>query len=140
MKMPHLLRVEAGPESYASFVAAADAAGMRGGWLELGEDPPLPGPLAGAPAELLRAVAAGPRRTVTLKERRREPVLRDLVREHFLGCRFLLVRGSIDAPLLIPEGVGWRLKVPGFPDRELTSESLVAALRSPHFPGRKTGE
>ena len=178
MKAPHLLRVEESPERYAELIAAVQAAGMRVGWLELGqggepaasEQPgaeafaapepgaevlaaPEPGAKAfaasetgakafapGAPPDLeraaamgcLRAVAAGAGRTVAVKPLSGPPVLRDLLREHFLGCRLVLVRGAADAPLLTPAaGAAWAVTPTAGAARSYTMDELAAALRKP---------
>ncbi len=103
----HLLRVERPVVKFRSLIAALRHEGERTGWLELPEEAaePLPDSLAtAADAGVLRAVAAGGDRCVVVKPMRGEPVLRDLLREHFRGCRVVLVMGKIDAPLLEPIG------------------------------------
>lgn len=133
MKTPHLLRVEEGPERFAALVAAARAEGMRVGWLELGAAGEPPATLeTAAAAGCLRAVAVGEGRAVAVKPIAGPPVLRDLLREHFLGCALVLVRGEVEAPLLAPEGDAWALTPPSTPPRKLTTPELVAALRKPH--------
>jgi hypothetical protein len=78
-------------------------------------------------------VAVEPQRTVAVKTRRGPPVLRDLLREHFRGCRLVLVKGAVPLPLLRPRGDDWELA--GFDGglRRLTTAELVRALRSPHL-------
>ena len=132
MKAPHLLRVEDPPESFLSLVEAARADGLRVGWLELAEVAPLPEVLASAAGlGLLRAVSAGGGRTVAVKPLRGEPVLKDLLREHFLGCALVLVRGAVDAPLLRRNGEGWVIDAPETAGQPLTTAQLAAKLRSP---------
>lgn len=132
MKAPHLLRVEDPPEAFAPLAAALAEAGLRFGWLELAPPPEPPARLeAAASLGALRAVAAGAGRTLAAKPVTGEPVLRDLVREHFLGCRLLLVRGAADAPLLTPDGDAWRLTRPGDAPERLTTLELLARLRRP---------
>lgn len=136
MKAPHLLRVPAdqgGPERYAGLFRAASEAGLRVGWLELGEAAPLPPGLeAAAGLGALRAVAVGSGRSVAVKPRKGAPVLRDLLREHFLGCALVLVHGDpgdAEAPELLADGAdGDRWKVG---DTLFDTEGLVAALRKP---------
>ncbi len=102
----HLLRVERPVVEFESLIAAMRHGGERAGWLELPTEAagPLPDSLASAAgAGVLRAVAAGGGRAVVVKPLRGEPVLRDLLREHFRGCRVVLVVGNIDAPLLEPD-------------------------------------
>lgn len=132
MKAPHLLRVEDAPESFSSLVEAARADGLRVGWLELAEVAPLPDVLAaGAGLGLLRAVSAGGGRTVAVKPLRGEPVLKDLLREHFLGCALVLVRGEVEAPHLRRDGDGWVIDAPEKAGQPLTTAQLAAKIRSP---------
>lgn len=130
MKLPHLLRVTAAPELYAPLIASARALGLRVGWLEL-EAPcePLPETLSQAAARgVLRAVAVGTGKVAVVKPLAGPAVLGDLLREHFRGCALVLVSGSIEAPLLTPDGDAWRVDPPG---RRLTADQLAAALRRP---------
>lgn len=132
MKAPHLLRVEEDPERFAPLVEAARAGGLRVGWLELAEAVPLPEVLVSAAGlGLLRAVSVGGGRTVAVKPLRGEPVLKDVLREHFLGCALVLVRGEMAAPQLRREGDDWVLEVPGQAGQPLTTAQLAAKLRSP---------
>ncbi len=137
----HLLRVDRGAEAFESLIDAAGHAGERVGWLEL--TPPAPGPEgleAAAARGVLRAVAAGGGRSVAVKPMRGEPVLEDLLREHFRGCVLVLVRGEpkkdLAAPRLEPLGEGWRIRFEGAPERLFTTDQLLAALRRPHPWGR----
>jgi hypothetical protein len=132
LKAPHLLRVEDAPESFSQLVEAARADGLRVGWLELAEVAPLPDVLAaGADLGLLRAVSAGGGRTVAVKPLRGEPVLKDLLREHFLGCALVLVRGAVDAPQLRRDGEGWVIDAPEKAGQPLTTAQLAVKIRSP---------
>ena len=132
MKSPHLLCVEEGPESFAPVVAAARAEDLRIGWLELSEALPLPETLEAAGGQgVLRAVSVGGGRTVAVKPLRGAPVLKDILREHFLGCALVLVRGESEAPRLRTDGEGWRMAVPGEAEQSLTTGQLLAKLRSP---------
>jgi hypothetical protein len=132
---PHLLRVDAAPERFAPLIEAARALGLRAGWLELAPPPAVPGDLeTAAGLGALRAVAAGGGRAVTVKPLRGEPVLGDLLREHFRGCALVLIRGEAAAPLLQPEGERWHVTVPGEAARAFDAASLAEALRSPRPP------
>lgn len=125
---PHLLRVEEGPQIFAALIAAAAAAGLRVGWLELAAPESVaPGLEAAAAAGAQRAVAAGGSRSVAVKPLRGAPVLRDLLREHFSGCALVLVRGEIAAPLLSAAADGWRVTADS--DRLATSSDLIERLR-----------
>ncbi len=148
MRPPHLLRVEEGPERFAPLLAAIAAAGLRAGWLELGPAAPAAASLESAAAlGARRAVAAGGGRSVALKLLRGEPVLRDLLREHFSGCALVLVRTSgaeppapaapagvplAAAPALFPSGDGWRIARAGdAAPQHYDTPGLLAALRQP---------
>lgn len=142
MKRPHLLRVDEDPEVFAPLLAAVAAAGARAGWLEWAEPEPVPPTLArAARAGALRAVAVGEGGSVAVKSRAGEPVLGDLLREHFLGCRLVLVRGApppaVEAvadpiPRLVPvSGGSWRVETERGAVRDLSTDELVARLRRP---------
>jgi hypothetical protein len=138
LKSPHLLRVTLPPDRFASLIEAARALKLRIGWLDW---PGTPGGTGDCPAPsslevaadlgVLRAVAVGEGRTVSVKPLRGRPVLKDLLREHFLGCALVLVRGEVDAPVLEPDGDGWRLQLPENSSRRLTTSDLAEALRKP---------
>lgn len=133
MKSPHLLRVDDAPDRFALLIEAARAEGLRIGWLDFAPAEPLPADLqAAAAAGVLRAVAVGGGRTVSVKPLQGEPVLRDLLREHFRGCVLVLVRGGIEAPHLRPAGDSWTVAVSEEAARSYRTEQLVAALRKPH--------
>jgi hypothetical protein len=63
--------------------------------------------------------------------------MRDLVREHFRGCRLVLVRGDAPLPILRGAGADWEVVGPDGETRRLTTVELLRALRSPHPPMRK---
>jgi hypothetical protein len=138
--LTHALRVEADAESFHSLFVELARAGERAGWLAL--DAATPGDDASVAAlgslargdGLWKTVAIEAHRTVAVKTRRGPQVLRDLLREHFRGCRVVLVRGSAPLPLLQPRGEDWELAGLDGAVRRLSSAQLVAALRSPHLP------
>ena len=127
----HLLAVDRPADAFAPLIAAARDAGFRVGWLEL-DRPAVPPPaLAAAAARgVLRAVAVDGEGAVVVKPRRGSPVLSDLLREHFQGCRLVLVRGECGAPRLEPEGDGWSVDTGGAARRYATAD-LVRALGRP---------
>jgi hypothetical protein len=133
LKVPHLLRVVDAPDRFASLIEAARGLDLRIGWLDLdGGTVPVPELLAGAAAlGVLRAVAVGAGRAVAVKPLRGAPVLKDLLREHFLGCALVLVRGEVDAPSLRSEDGGWIVAPSGGAPRRFSAEELAAALRQP---------
>jgi hypothetical protein len=132
----HALRVSEGSAAFRSLFAAIMEQGERAGWLEL--DAPTPAAPA-APDETAgdqpwKVVTVEERRSVAIKSRRGPPVLRDLLREHFRGCRVVLVRGGSTLPLLRPRGDHWELQGPSGAVRRLTTVELVSALRAPRLP------
>jgi hypothetical protein len=162
VKRIHLLRLagpaegatpQAGPEELRPLFEAARAAGLRIGWLDLtdGAGPSserAPAPRApetlesASEAGAFRAVAAGGGRVVSVKAKAGPPVLGDLLREHFLGCALVVIRGRLrgnpggspepdEVPRLEPAAGGWRVTPPGLAARELTADELVARLRRP---------
>lgn len=171
MKRIHRIRFGGSPEELRPLVAAAAAEGMRVGWLDLGgqgaaatggEDGRAFAPPAleeAVSAGAFRAVAAGPGRTVSLKAVAGPPVLRDLLREHFLGCALVVVRVDRDAagrggetagaaaaagplvrdagaaldeaPWLKVEGDVFVVEPPGRAGRRFTAAELAARLRKP---------
>lgn len=140
MKRLHLLRVAEGPEIFSALWEALEAVGLRAGWLEVAEPDPAPATLVRAAfGGALRAVAVGERSTLAVKRRRGPARLEDLLREHFLGCRLVLLRGdgllaaeTAGLPTLVPvSGGGWRVEAPGGPACDLATEELVARLRRP---------
>jgi hypothetical protein len=76
-------------------------------------------------------VVAGPGATVAARARRGPALLRELLRQQFLGCAAVLVRGEVDAPRLAALDEGWRVEVADAPPRTLDTAALVAALRQP---------
>ncbi|MFQ5350533.1 MAG: hypothetical protein ACE5EG_08845 [Thermoanaerobaculia bacterium] len=135
MKRPVLLAVAEGAAGYAALVGALAQAGERVGWLDLRSPAADPSPALeeAAAAGALRAVAVAGGRVTTVKPIRGEAVLDDLLREHFRGCRLVLVRGGEGLVRLEAVADGWRL-VP--PHREAVRQStseLLAGLRRPSF-------
>jgi hypothetical protein len=132
---PRLVRVERPAADFTELFAAARSAGLRLGWLDLSEPESVPSDLDTAAASgALRAVAVGRGISLSVKRLSGEPVLGDLVREHFTGCRLLLVRGAIERPTLEPLPDGWRLHGAGEPVGPLDTEEFLARLRQPGFP------
>ena len=131
----HLLRVTRPVVEFEDLIAAVRHQGGRVGWLELAgraAPAPVPGSLAAAADRgVLRAVAVGGGTAVAVKPLRGEPVLRDVLGEHFRGCQLVLVTGEIDAPLLEPRDEAWELSRPGGTGERWTTERLVAALARP---------
>ena len=135
-----LLRVDLPVVEFEKLIAALRQAGWRVGWLELGEraaesPSPVPDGLASAADRgVLRAVAVAGDRTVVVKPLSGAPVLRDLLREHFRGCRLVLVRtaeGAVEAPSLTPTDGGYRLLRRDGVALDLDAGALAARLRRP---------
>ena len=131
MKTIHILRVDGEPESFTVLIAAARAAGLRAGWLDLETLPEPPEAVArAADSGVLRAVARTTSGTVAVKRVGGELVLEDLVREQFMGCRWLLVRGEVAAPVLTPTAEGWRIRWDEG-GLSLSTSELVTRLQRP---------
>lgn len=73
---------------------------------------------------------------MVVKPLKGEPVLKDLLREHFRGCVLVLIQGEAAAPLLQPQAdaESWTVTVSGEAARAFTSGELAEALRSPRPP------
>ena len=135
MKAPALVAVDRTPESFASLFAAAHEAGVRVGWLDLASEAAPPAELAAATsAGATKSVAAGRGRCLVLKPVAGAPVLRDLLREHFLGYALVLVRGREGKPSLAPEGESFRLDDAGATRaRLLSAPELLRELCRPRY-------
>jgi hypothetical protein len=142
VKRIHLLRYEGEPAALEALFEAIRAEGLRAGWLELDSQPGGEGPAETAVAAgAFRAAAVVPGRVVSVKRVTGPPVLRDLLREHFLGCALVVVRpggtGSglegelAEAPILEPVGESLRVRPPGQAALELAPAELAARLRRP---------
>lgn len=135
MKRIHLLAVRQGASPFAPLVTAAAAAGMRVGWLEMRAPDKVPKSLDEAlESGARRAVAVGEDRVVAAKALRGAAAVRDLLREHFLGCRLVLVHGAEDLPVLETDGKLWRVRAESESVMSFTLQEIVTALRKPHPP------
>jgi hypothetical protein len=131
-----LVAVALGPEAFAPLFAAARGASLRLGWLDLTAEAAAPLPVdleRAAQLGALRAVAAGGGRSVVVKPVAGAPVTRDLLREHFLGCTLVLVRGIEGWPRLEPAGEGLVLTESASRRRTLDAGSLLAELARPRW-------
>lgn len=139
MKTPVLLCVDGPAEQFASLFAAAKAAGLRFGWLALNAPVDPPPPLQAAPLlAAFRAVAVGDGRAVSVKPMKGRPVLRDLLREYFLGADVVLVAGLELFPRLAARGDGpWKLVESATASRLYTTEELLVRLRKPALRWQK---
>ncbi|MEO8198870.1 MAG: hypothetical protein ABI689_19315 [Thermoanaerobaculia bacterium] len=133
MKAPVLIAVDRPAEEFASLFAAAKAAAVRIGWLAMNAPADPPPPLQAPPLlEAFRAVAVGDGRTIAMKPMKGKAVLRDLLREHFLGADVVLVAGLELFPRLTPRGEGpWNLAESATASRHYTTEELLVRLRKP---------
>ena len=132
MRAPALLAVDEEPQAFRSLFEAARERGARVGWLDLAR-PVEPPPeleeavLAGA----FKSVSATAGRSVAVKATRGAPVLRDLLREHFLGCALVLVRGREGQPRLVSEADAYRLELATERTLRLAAGPLVDELLRP---------
>lgn len=134
MKSPVLLAILGEASDFAALFAAARERGVRIGWLELESAAAPPATLAFAPAAgAFRAVAVGDRISVAVKPMKGAPVLRDLVREHFLGADVVLVKGVDLFPKLRPGDGGWKLTESPTNERRLSLDELFARMRKPEL-------
>lgn len=142
MKRIHLLRHDGDPAALGPLFEAARREGLRVGWLDLGAAAEAPPPALGAALDggAFRAAAVAPGRAVAAKARSGPPVLRDLLREHFLGCALVVVRPGgggethaelAEAPRLEAEGDRFRVVPPAGAALQLTAGALAARLRRP---------
>lgn len=149
MKRIHLLRFGGAPVEIAPLASAARAEGLRVGWLEPPgsevEPAPVPSELAAASgAGAFRAVALGTGRSVAVKRLTGPPNLRDVLREHFLGCALVVVSTATAGPAASGLGSdlgetatleavedGYRVTLPGEAGRVFTAPALAGRLRRP---------
>lgn len=133
-RRPVLLAVADTAAAYAGLLRALAELGGRAGWLELGAPAAPPAGLEeAAAAGVLRAVAVGGQRVTTVKPIRGAAVLDDLLREHFRGCRLVLVRGGEGLVRLTADGGGWRLESPAGRSVQRSTAELLASLSRPSF-------
>ena len=134
MKLIHILKTKvAAIDCEPLFSAAADL-GVRIGWLELDSAATPPAALE-EPAALgaFRAVGVNQGRVVAVKPVRGEAVVKDLLREHFAGCRLVVIRGELEAPALVVTPSGYRIRFEDGGEREFAAEALAKALRGPRL-------
>jgi hypothetical protein len=132
VKTPVLLAVTPDAEDFAALFAAAAAAGLRLGWLALDVEIQPPPVLSARPLlAAFRAVAVGESRSIAIKPMKGKAVLRDLLREHFLGADVVLVAGSELFPRLSPRDGGWHLAESATAARVYTTDELLVRLRKP---------
>lgn len=142
MRTPVLLAVDSNADDFAPLFKAATAAGVRIGWLVF-DAPVEPPPALQSPPllEAFRAVAVGNLRSIALKPMKGKPVLRDLLREHFLGADVVLVAGLDLYPRLTPrpdDGEGaWHLAESVTAGRVYSTAELLVRLRKPALRWKK---
>lgn len=139
MKTPVLLAVDGPAEEFAALFAAARVAGLRFGWLALNASVDPPPPLQAPPLlDAFRAVAVGDGRSIAMKPMKGKAVLRDLLREHFLGADVVLVAGLDLFPRLAALGEGpWKLEESATASRSYSTEELLVRLRQPALRWQK---
>lgn len=141
MKSPILLSVTGEVADFEPLLLSARARGVRLGWLEFEHEAAPPASLAAAGgAGAFRAVGVGGAATVAVKPMRGPAVLRDLLREHFLGADVVLVKGRELFPRLRRAGGLWILAESAERERPLDLEQLFARLRKPELRWRESME
>jgi hypothetical protein len=136
MKAPALVAVDADAAAFAALFAAAVKRRERLGWLELGATVEAPPALAeAAAAGAFKSVVAGDGSVVTVKRVAGRPVLRDLLREHFLGCAAVLVRGHEGRPRLSVAGKKFRFEPLAGRTLDLGADELLDELMRPEHRG-----
>jgi len=129
VKRVHRLSVEGGAEHFESLVKSARDAGIRIGWLEFGSAT-VPEPLASASAAgVFRTVQVDEAVTISVKNRKGPPVIRDLLREHFQGCSLILVSGGEAPAALRRDNDRWIVSALDGTESTFTTDELVTALR-----------
>jgi len=143
VKRPHLFHVLQEPATFAPLIAASEAAGFRIGWLDLDRSAEVPIGVEQALSHgVPRAVIVTDAGSVAVKRRGGDWVMDDLLREHFLGFRAVLLRGFRDGAQAIPgcrllEPVAqdlWRLEPVAESDtdrKEIDAAGFVRQLRKP---------
>jgi hypothetical protein len=132
VKTPVLIAVDSDADLFAPLFSTAAAAGLRVGWLAM--DAPVEPPAVLQSPPLLtafRAVAVGNLRSVAMKPMKGKPVLRDLLREYFLGADVVLVSGLDLFPRLTPRESGWHLAESATAGRVYSLAELFVRLRKP---------
>ena len=134
MKHIHLLRTTRDPVDFQPLFAAASALGLRIGWLDLESTADAPPELKEAAAQgAFRSVGVTADRVLTVKPVKGATVVKDLLREHFAGCRLVLIRGNHDAPELPVAAGGYRVRFADGADKDFSAEALAKALRKPRL-------
>lgn len=134
MKAPAVVAVDGPAEAFADVVRAARERGARVGWLEWETAAGAPDALAApAAAGVAKAVAVSADGSLAWKARRGPAVLRDVLREQFLGCAIVLARGLEGAPRLVAEGQRYRFEATGAAPRRLDAAEAVAELLRPRW-------
>lgn len=134
MKHVHRLRTELTPSDCRALFEAAEQLDLRVGWLDLDSVVAAVPQLEEAAAQgAFRSVALASGRVFALKRVRGASVLKDLLREHFSGCRLVLVRGEVEAAELLGGQEGYRIRFEDGSERTYSAEALAKALRKPRL-------
>ncbi len=128
-------------DALAVLLRAATAEGRRCGVLVLDDPAPPERLLTPVRAGAAAAVRVGAGGALAYKPRRGAPVLRDVLRSHFLGCDLVVLEGEVPAgpamvlsPLVGPnEPPRWRLSCDDGRRLDLSGPELVARLARPQL-------
>ncbi len=134
MKHIHVLRTTGDAADFRALFASSSALGVRVGWLDLDTEAGPP-PQLEEVAELgvFRVVGVTAKRVVTVKPMHGATVLKDLLREYFVGCRLVVIRGELDAPELLAIPSGYRVRFEDGDEKDFSSDALARALLKPHL-------
>ncbi|MDA8018566.1 MAG: hypothetical protein MPN21_14090 [Thermoanaerobaculia bacterium] len=139
MKRIHLLRIEPGmdPSLWEPLLAAVHSDGGRAGRLRWHPGRPSEDEALALASGFLRSVEVATNGALVRKPRTGPPVLTDILREHFRGCRVVLVEGEASEglaaiPRLEPTANGFRLDLDGA-QLALSAIELANRLRRPRL-------
>jgi hypothetical protein len=135
VRSPALVAVDDEPAAFAPLFDAARAAGLRVGWLDLRAGL-APAASAALDSGAAKAVEVADGRVAAVKRVAGPSVLRDLVREHFLGHAVVLVRGLDGSPRLATADGGFRF-ADAAGERRLDAASALAELARPRHRLRR---
>ena len=141
MKTAVLFSVTGEAADFEPLIAAANERGVRVGWLAWESGPAKASALRNPPLVCaFRSVEVSDDWTISAKPRRGPAILRDLLREHFLGADVVLVKGLELFPRLARHGKDWELEEAVGRKRTLSTEALLDRARKPELRWKERKE